>query len=1169
MKTFYGYQLTLAFYEKGESIKDYSTGKAVDLVAVFSNYLDTDLSYKKESGSSQLVVALGRMNLSSLSYQKQLYKPNSMRASIECDTGLKTSMLLLADLFKEARAKLEVVCYNENEDSSGNRSISKESDVKPKTIVNNYEVYESSPRYDKSQKKMYIDLVMYSPDKVLDTFEYSKAYTNQRLGLDIFKTEADAIALKKLGLECENMQILRLSKDEEFIQPYLVQYNETFYSFLSRVANRCGEFLYYDDTTGKLSLGIKPVTEVEVTYEGGKKGKEKQYDFQDSDFDKISFTDFNTSHNRDTDSEDFYNNYMVAGGSSPSKSYVRNSELSGNEYYETVNKDGFSSAKYERELNSWGLYPTIGVLFTHYLGSGLFLAAVTAGKEHLWDVNQRTDAVNEHFNNKFFSGSDNSTSKLLFGSADKMVSAISTGEINVNSSFFTLVRDKEVSLGRNRVSLQISSNITKVVNLGDRINFFGKEYVVIDVDASFGVVVNSNGSTAIRQPINVVAIPVDTVPMPTCSVNPIRKVGCQRAFVTDVDDPSFLGRVRVRFCWQKTDADSSPWIRVCCQMANSKGGAAYFKAAVGDSVLIDFENGNVDMPYVAGFLPTIDQQKNKGQYLSRRQSVVISSENGQMMLMSDPEKGNSMVFPDVLPSLTPFIPMAPSYDAKKTRMLGSTEFTDHYGTYSLKMSSTDRAISIRSPFGTVGIDAFTGVSINAPNGDIRIEGKNITLSAGNNVTIESGVNARAGSFRRTSDLILGAAADFVADTLVPMVIDLGYLRNVIEIFLRPCEGTLSLNSGRFLMIQAGGAAAKLPRTGFVIPQGTTENAERKMIADLLNVLNFIDGIVNALEYNYDLIRDSYKEAYDTWTDTFIYGSDDRANYVIEGFDFDSLMQKVNEDANGDLDPFNVGNFDFTVGYISYVKTWKRSKFVGGIKFVHNKLLGRIDKFKADENILRGPTKEELVKTANRMVSKLRNVRLSTGFRFIKDNMEIWRIASPADPVNRAVSLMGNAKLGEYENVIKNGLKDIIQDPHRLPGQTKYNKRSLSKDALQFAQSTKHIFGMKEVEPPENINDDKQWENYIKALFDGQEIGKGEHFKQSLLDAGKSLFDKINPFQQKSGKAIQGWRKWKPEQRGRILMSDTEGTTMYFSNGTLKSFSNSDLYAVKSFCEKRL
>ena len=154
MKTFYGYQLTLAFYEKGDSIKDYSTGKAVDLVAVFSNYLDTDLSYKKESGSSQLVVALGRMNLSSLSYQKQLYKPNSMRVSIECDTGLKTSMLLLADLFKEARAKLEVVCYNENEDSSGNRSISKESDVKPKTIVNNYEVYESSPRYDKSQKKM-------------------------------------------------------------------------------------------------------------------------------------------------------------------------------------------------------------------------------------------------------------------------------------------------------------------------------------------------------------------------------------------------------------------------------------------------------------------------------------------------------------------------------------------------------------------------------------------------------------------------------------------------------------------------------------------------------------------------------------------------------------------------------------------------------------------------------------------------------------------------------------------------------------------------------------------------------------------------------------------------------------------------------------------------------
>ena len=39
----------------------------------------------------------------------------------------------------------------------------------------------------------------------------------------------------------------------EFIQPYLVQYNESFLDFLVRVTNRCGEFFYYEG--GKIHIG--------------------------------------------------------------------------------------------------------------------------------------------------------------------------------------------------------------------------------------------------------------------------------------------------------------------------------------------------------------------------------------------------------------------------------------------------------------------------------------------------------------------------------------------------------------------------------------------------------------------------------------------------------------------------------------------------------------------------------------------------------------------------------------------------------------------------------------------------------------------------------------------------------------------------------------------------
>ena len=55
-----------------------------------------------------------------------------------------------------------------------------------------------------------------------------------------------------------NLQFLNYNKDNtvEIRQPYLVQYNESFYDFLARSAIRCGEMLYFEG--GSLNLGMKP-----------------------------------------------------------------------------------------------------------------------------------------------------------------------------------------------------------------------------------------------------------------------------------------------------------------------------------------------------------------------------------------------------------------------------------------------------------------------------------------------------------------------------------------------------------------------------------------------------------------------------------------------------------------------------------------------------------------------------------------------------------------------------------------------------------------------------------------------------------------------------------------------------------------------------------------------
>ena len=70
--------------------------------------------------------------------------------------------------------------------------------------------------------------------------------------------------------------------------------------------------------------------------------------------------------------------------------------------------------------------------------------------------------------------------------------------------------------------------------------------------------------------------------------------------VIDAIDPTTLGRVRVQV--DSIDSwDLSSWIRVATQMAGFESGA-YFIPSLGDEVLIAFEHGDVNAPYIIGSL---------------------------------------------------------------------------------------------------------------------------------------------------------------------------------------------------------------------------------------------------------------------------------------------------------------------------------------------------------------------------------------------------------------------------------------------------------------------------------------------------------------------------------------------------------------------------------------
>ncbi len=76
--------------------------------------------------------------------------------------------------------------------------------------------------------------------------------------------------------------------------------------------------------------------------------------------------------------------------------------------------------------------------------------------------------------------------------------------------------------------------------------------------------------------------------------------GVAVAIVAENDDPQQRGRVTLRYPWLET-AGESDWTRIAVPMAGPDRGT-YFVPEVGDEVLVAFENGDIDYPYVVGSL---------------------------------------------------------------------------------------------------------------------------------------------------------------------------------------------------------------------------------------------------------------------------------------------------------------------------------------------------------------------------------------------------------------------------------------------------------------------------------------------------------------------------------------------------------------------------------------
>ena len=143
------------------------------------------------------------------------------------------------------------------------------------------------------------------------------------------------------------------------------------------------------------------------------------------------------------------------------------------------------------------------------------------------------------------------------------------------------------------------------------------------------------------------AIPAETTIPPYNYNAPFPKAEPQRAVVIDNKDPEKLGRIRVQFLWQ-TEQDSNmmtPWIRIAQPYGGDEKGF-YFIPEIDEEVMVSFENGNAEKPYVTGTLWYGKQKPPEDLYNDENDAKVIRSRNGHSIAFIDEGDGGKILIWD-------------------------------------------------------------------------------------------------------------------------------------------------------------------------------------------------------------------------------------------------------------------------------------------------------------------------------------------------------------------------------------------------------------------------------------------------------------------------------------------------------------------------------------------
>jgi uncharacterized protein involved in type VI secretion and phage assembly len=177
-----------------------------------------------------------------------------------------------------------------------------------------------------------------------------------------------------------------------------------------------------------------------------------------------------------------------------------------------------------------------------------------------------------------------------------------------------------------------------------------------------------------------------------------RFYGVAVGLVVDVLDPLGQGRVKVRLPWFN-EAEVSGWARVATLSAGLNYGH-YFMPIINEEVLVAFEHGDIEQPYIIGRLWNLQDMPPEFSPLLGKSHIRTIT-------------GHSIVFDDITQS----IEISTSTFQKVTLDPLKIEMSNLAGTVTVTLDNTAQSITLQ---------AAASIELKAPS--IKIQGLNVEIN---------------------------------------------------------------------------------------------------------------------------------------------------------------------------------------------------------------------------------------------------------------------------------------------------------------------------------------------------------------------------------------------------------------------------------------------------------